>query len=190
MGGENLGDLLLLSGERGLEMLGGCEVARFALPLGQRLVRDVADEVLQKAVLTALRRTRVRLDAQNLLSHEACQQRLDLAIGARRQRRKCRVREGLAEHRAVLQQSPLLGGETVEPRRDQRVQRLGHLERLDLAGRRVDRAVLDEQAAVEQHPHRLDCVEGHALSAREDLFFQPVGEPGHQTLEELLHCRW
>ena len=72
----------------------------------------------------------------------------------------------------VLEQPPLLGGEPVEPRGDERVQRLGHVERLDRPGRPVDVAFAGEQAAVEQHPHRLDRVERNALGAGEDLAAQ------------------
>ncbi len=67
------------------------------------------------------------------------------------------------------------------------VQRLGHLERLDLARRPIERAFLDEQAAIEQHPHRLDRVQWHALSAREDLLAHMLGQTGHESLEQVAH---
>ena len=93
----------------------------------------------------------------------------------------------LPEHRGVLDDAPLLRREAVEAGGDERVQRLGHLERLDRAGRAVDVAVAREQAAVEEHPHRLDRVERHALRALEDPRAQVVGEPGHEAVEQLLH---
>ena len=57
-------------------------MAALALPLGERLVGDVADEVLQEAVLAALRRARIGLDAEHLLAHERREQRLELGSAA------------------------------------------------------------------------------------------------------------
>ena len=79
------------------------------------------------------------------------------------------------------------GVEPVEPRGDERVQRLGHVERLDLARRSVDVAVALEQPAVEQHAHRLDGVEGDALGPAEDLPAQLVGQAGDEPVEQLSH---
>ncbi len=69
------------------------------------------------------------------------------------------------------------------------MQRLRHLELADLRHRAVDRAVLREQAAVEQHPHRLDRVQRDALGARQDLRAQSVGQARDEAGEELLHRR-
>ena len=152
---------------------------RLALALRERLVGDVADEVLQEAVLAVLGRARVGLDAEHLLAHQRGEQRLELGLGEPGSAASACSGEGLAEHRGVLEQPALLGGEAVEPGGDQRVQRLGHLERLDLAGRPVDGALLGEQAAVEQHPHRLDRVQRHALArARGSGRAALAGSPG------------
>src|SRR2546430_6417344 len=43
----------------------------------------------------------------------------------------------------------------VEPGGDERVQRLRHVQLADLAGRPIDGLLLDEQASVEEHAHRL-----------------------------------
>ena len=75
----------------------------------------------------------------------------------------------------------------VEPRGDQRVQRLGHLERLDLAGQAVHVALAYEQPAVEEHPHGLDRVERHALGALEDALAELVGEARDGPGEERRH---
>ena len=77
--------------------------------------------------------------------------------------------------------------QTVEAGGDQRVKRFRHLERLDLADGPVDRAFLDERAAVEQHPHRLDCVERNALGAGEDLLAQRLRQAGNETAQQLIH---
>ena len=110
----------------------------------------------------------------------AREQRLELLGGSAGQRGQRADGERLAEHRSVLEQAPLLGRDAVQARGDQRVQRLGHLERLDLARGLVDGPLLGEQAAVEQHPHRLDRVQGDALGAREDLRAQPLGQARHE----------
>jgi len=180
--GEHLGHLVGV-GEHTLQMSRRGQVARRALAFGERLVGDVANEVLQEAVLTALGRARIGLHPEHFLAHQPGQQRLQLRLGRRRERGKRRQREGLAEHRSVLQQPPLLGQEAIQAGGDQRVQGLGHLERLDLARRRVHGSLLGEQTAIEQHPHRLDRIQRHPLRARQDLVAQPLGQARHQPLE-------
>ena len=101
---------------------------------------------------------------------------------------RCRGRRGerLAEHRGVLQQRSLHGREAVEPRRDQRLQRLGDLEIGDVAGDDVTGALLHEDAAILEHPDRLDRVERDPLGALNDLRDKLVGEAGSETLEHRL----
>jgi hypothetical protein len=72
-----------------------------------------------------------------------------------------------------------------QPRRG--VQRLGHLERIDCAGRAVLVAVALEQPAIEQHPDGLDRVERDALGAVPDLGARLDRQAGHEPLEELVH---
>ena len=52
------------------------------------------------------------------------------------------------------------------------MQGLRHFQRLDRAGGAVRRALLHEQAAVEQHAYRLDRVQRHAFGASEDAVAQ------------------
>jgi hypothetical protein len=137
---------------------GGGQMPCLALAFRQRLVGDVADEVLQEAVLAVLGRPRIGLHPEHLLAHQPQQQRLQLRLGRPRQGRQRGPRERLAQHRPVLQQPSLLRRQTIQARGDQRVQGLRHLQRLDLARRRVDWPVLGEQTAVEQHPHGLHRV--------------------------------
>ena len=77
--------------------------------------------------------------------------------------------------------------ERVEPGRDQRVEGLGHVERVDCAD--GDEAVVTqrEQAAVEQHPHRLDRVERNAVRALADRLAQRVRQPGREPVQEGVH---
>ncbi len=67
--------------------------------------------------------------------------------------------------------------------------RLGHLQRLHRAGRAVHAALLHHVAPVEQHPHRLDCVERHALRPCQDLRRQALGEAGDKAVEQRPHRR-
>ena len=78
VGGDHLGDLVLVR-ERRAQVRGRGEVAGTPLVPRQRLVGDVADEVLQEAVLPVLGRARVGLQAEHLLAHERGEQRLELA---------------------------------------------------------------------------------------------------------------
>src|SRR4051794_14893217 len=140
-------------------------MSRVPLALRERLVRDVANEVLEKAVLAVLGRPRIRLDRDHLLARERREERLELALGEARDRDERTRHERLPYDRGVLQQAPLLGGQPVEARGDERVERLGYVERDDRARWPVEGAVLDERAAVEEHPHRLDRIQRNALGA-------------------------
>src|SRR5215211_6280534 len=140
-------------------MLGGGEVTRAPLPSGECLVRDVADEVLQEAILSVLRRARVGLQRDDLLAHERMEERVELVLFEPGESGERGARERLSEHGSVLQQPSFFWRQTVEAGCNQRVKRFRHLERLDLPDGAVDGALLDERATVEQHPYRLDCVE-------------------------------
>ena len=183
---DHLDHFVLVGYERGAQVGGGSEMSGTALSLRERLVRDVAHEVLEEAVLAVLGRARVCLHAEHLLAGEGREQRLDLDIGACERGERV-FREGLAEHRGVLEQPPLLRGQAVEPSRDERVQRLRHLERLHRPGHSVCRAFLNEEPAVEQHPHGLDRVQRDALGAREDAVANLRGKTRHEPRQELLH---
>ena len=67
---DDLDDLVLVLRERSAQVRGGREVPRAALPLRERLVGDVAHEVLEEAVLAVLGRARVGLHAEHLLADE------------------------------------------------------------------------------------------------------------------------
>src|SRR4029077_18481628 len=116
-----------------------------------------------------LGRAWVGLERHHLLAYERGKQRIELRLSLTGESGKPSACERLAEHRSVLEQTPFVCGEAVKPRCDQRVQRLGNLKRVDRADRPIHRALLDERAAVEQHPHRLDGVEGNALRAHKNL---------------------
>ena len=75
--GDHLGDLVVV-GECLVQVFRGCEMACPPLAFRQRLVCDVANEVLQEAVLAVLRRAGVGLEAEHLLADERGEQRLEL----------------------------------------------------------------------------------------------------------------
>ena len=147
-------------------------MAAATLLLRERLIGDVTHEVLEEAVLAVLRRRRVGLHAEDLLARKRAEERVELGLGDTSQDCERVACEGLAEDRRVLEQTALFRRQSVEARGDEPVQRLRHFERGNLAGRAVDRALLYQQASVEQHPHRLDRVQRHSFSPREDLLTQ------------------
>src|SRR5919205_3727444 len=67
------------------------------------------------------------------------------------------------------------------------MKRLWDVERLDRAGRTVDISRLLEQAAVEQHAHRLDGVQRDPLRALEDVLAQLLGQSGNEPRQQIAH---
>ena len=78
MRGDDLRDVVVGALERLLERADRGQVARLPVAAGKGLVGDLAQELLQEAVLPALRLTRVGLQREHLLPHEAGEQRLQL----------------------------------------------------------------------------------------------------------------
>src|SRR5439155_14762879 len=116
-------DLLLGRAPRLLEVTCGGEMARLALPLRQRLVRDTPKQVLEEGVLTALGRPRVGLHREDLLAHQTDHERVELVLAEAGQRAQTTFREGLAENGGVLDDPRLLRRQAVEARRAQAVER-------------------------------------------------------------------
>ena len=178
VGGEQVGcdhlrDLVLR--ERPGQLIGGGEVAALAVAPREGLVGDPAHEVLQEAVLAVLGRARIGLDREHLLAHEDGEKRLEPRLVQSGEGGKRLARERLAEHR--------------ETRSDERVQRLGDLERLDLADDAVGGSLLRDQPAVEKHAHGFDRVQRNAFGSLEDLTAQRLGHSGHKAREQFLHRR-
>jgi hypothetical protein len=69
------------------------------------------------------------------------------------------------------------------------VERLRYLQVADLPGRPVGVTLAREEAAVEQHAHRLDGVEGDAFRALEDPLPQVIRQAWDEAFEQLLHRR-
>ncbi len=183
---DDLDELVLLARDA-LEEPRRREMLRLPLAQRQRLVGDPLDDVLEEGVLAALRRARIGLDGEDLLAQQARQQRLQLRLGETRQHRQPLLRERLPEHGAVLDETALGRAEGIEPRSDERVQRLGHFELVDGADGPEHVPLAGECPAVEQHPHGLDRVQRHALGVLQDPCPEVLGQPGHETREQALH---
>ena len=103
--GDDL-DHLLLGGAL-LEEGGGSEVSRLPVGLGEGVVGDLAQQVLEEPVLPMLGRARIRLDAEDLLAGERREDRLELGRGQLGQRGERLLRERLAEDGSVLDDATL-----------------------------------------------------------------------------------
>src|SRR2546429_103011 len=65
--------------------------------------------------------------------------------------------------------------------------RRSRFERLNRPRQPVGRALLNKETPVEQHPHRLDCVQRDAFGPSKDTVAYLRGKPRHETGQELLH---
>ena len=133
--------------------------------------RRPAEQVLKEAVLAALGRPGVGLDAEHLLADERDEQGLELVLVGPGTAASACLREGLAEHGAVLEQPPLLRG---RPSRRAAISAWSVSGTSSVSIGPVGRyaAPPGRAAAVEQHAHGLDRVERDALGAVEDLLAQ------------------
>ena len=111
--GNDLGNLVFI-GERIRQVCSSGEMACAALLLRKRLVRDVAHEVLEKAVLAVLRRRWIGLNAQDLLARKRAKKRIELAFGDTAHDCKRMSRKRLADDRRVLQEAALFARQPVE----------------------------------------------------------------------------
>ena len=184
---DNLDDLFLLA-ERA-QVPGRCKVEGLPLLAGERVVGDLSDEILEEGVLAALRRHGVGAQGEDVLSDQRREQRLELGVplpghGCQPAHGECPAEDG-----CVLDEAALIRGEAVEPGRDQRLERLRHLQRLDLAGEAEGMTFADEEPAVEQHADGLDGVERDSLRPDEDAIPELCGKardrPGQQRLHRL-----
>ena len=80
MGGDDLDELLVAVLPLLLEVSGRRQMPRLALFARERLVRHLAQEILEEAVLPALGRAGVDLKREDLLPHERRQQGVEIAV--------------------------------------------------------------------------------------------------------------
>lgn len=108
MRGDDFCDLLL--GESRSEHGRGGQVLRTAVPFRHRVVGNLADQILEEAVLAPFRRARIRLRSEQLLAHETGQERSQIRLRDPGEPRERSGRERLAEHSCVLHDAALVGG--------------------------------------------------------------------------------
>ena len=80
--GDDVTDLLAVTGEGGPQMLGHGQVAGLAVPAGQRVVRDLAEHLLGELVVAAFGGQRVRGHGEHLAADQFGQRREVLAVSA------------------------------------------------------------------------------------------------------------
>ena len=165
VGGQGTDELVLA--ER-LEMPRRGEMPVAAVTLGQRRVRDLADERLDEAVLAAFRRPRVDLLDEDLAPDETAQSRLELGrVGCGDGRQPGRG-EALAEDGRVLEEGPIGRVERVEACGDERVQGLRDGKLGQVADGDVPPVALGEPFVGDEHPDGLDRVQGDPVRAPDD----------------------
>ena len=174
---DDLDHLFFIVRERAEQVLGGCQMPGTPLSLRERLVGNVSNEVLKEAVLAVLGRARVGLHTEHLLPREGDEHRLEVGVGARRAANASLVKvlpstaaswssrrssAGSPSSRAAISACSVSGTSSAS---------ISPVSRYTVP-------FLDEQAAVEQHPHGLDRVERDALGTSEDAVAHPAGRPG------------
>src|SRR5438309_4113635 len=112
-----------------------------AVPLGKGLVGHSLHQVLEESGLSAIRRPRIGLEAEDLFSLQRREVTGELLDGHAAQRGERVRREGLAQHGSALDEPSFLLRQSVKPCRDQRVEAFWNLERVDVAGGTIARAL-------------------------------------------------
>ena len=181
--GRERADKLVLA-ER-LEMACRGEVAVATVALGQSRVGDLADERLDEAVLASFGRPRIDLLDEDLAPDETAQPRLEIGRIGRGDGSQTGRREALAEHRGVLQEGPIGRVEGIETRRDERVERLRDGQLGQVADGHVRSVAFGQAVVGDQHPDRLDGIQGDAVCPSDDRLGGLSREPGHEPAEQL-----
>src|SRR5581483_781428 len=109
VGGDDLDDLVLLRAPDGRQVACGGEVLLLPLPPRDRLVGDVADDVLEERVLAALGRPRIGLNPEHLLTHERGERGFEGTLIEPADGGEALLRERLPEDGAVLHEPPSAG---------------------------------------------------------------------------------
>ena len=95
----------------------------------------------------------------------------------------------MAEHRGVLEQRPVGRVEAVQPRRDERLERLRHGQLAEVADGLVVAVGLAQPPVGHQHPDGLDRVQRDAVGAGDDRARRGQRQAGDEAGQELVHRR-
>src|SRR5438552_2421527 len=102
-----------------------------AVPLGKGLVGHPFHQVLEESGLSAIRRPRIGLEAEDLFSLQRREVTGELLDRHAAQRGERVWSERLAQYRSVLHEPSFLLRQSVKPCRDQRMQALRNFKRID-----------------------------------------------------------
>ena len=176
--GDHGDDLFPVTGEDRPQVGGDGEVARLAITSRQRLVGDLAEQILGEAVTAPLGRQRVGRDLEHLAADQLAQRggRRRLVEVADRDDRVGRERR--AEHRRGAHHPPGHRVETVQAGREQRVQAVGHLQRADVTDEPVDAIDWLHDIAIDQRPDALHRVQRDPLTRATIASRAAIGAPG------------
>ena len=176
-----------LVGRHSFEIASRGEVVRLPIALGQHAVRDLADQGLDECVLAPLGRARIGDVDEELAPDEVSQVRLELLFRIAGHGGKAREREALAEYGRDADEGPLCWIERVEPRGDQRLERLRHRERREVLRRDVAITLERKATLREERAHRLDGVERDPVGPPDDGAHGVLRQPGDEAGEQLAH---
>ena len=171
--GQGPGRLLRFDG---LEVARRGQVTRAALAQGQRVVGDLADQRLDVAVLSTLRRPRVGVDLEQLAPDQAAQARLEVGLGPTGDGGERIGAEGEPQHGRVLHEATVLGVQGVEPRADERAKAGGDRQLVDRAGQLEGGPGRPDPFGAQERPDHLDGVQRHALGAVDDRVELRLGQ--------------
>ena len=184
--GEGAGELVR---PESLEEARRRQVAGLAVAAGEGGVGDLADEGLHEGILAALGAARIGVEHEQLAANERPELQPDRRLVELAHRREGRRGEALAQHRRGLEERSIGRLERVEPAADQRGERLRHRQVGQVAGRLVDAVHEGEATLGEQHPDRLDRVQGDAVRATHDGLHRRLRQAGHEAEEQVAHHR-
>ena len=180
-----------LVGAQVLEVARGGEVADLAVPLRERVVGDLADERLDEGVLAALRASG---DRRRGRAARAGRARAAAAPAPTRRRRRPPRAPGMLKlwPRTAASATQRRGRPGPAPSRRAAMSAVsvsGTASVVEVPTGRYDPPSTHEPALREQHPHRLDGVQRHAVGARHDGRHGLRRQPGHEAGEQALASR-
>ena len=148
----------------GAQVRGDRQMPGLAVPSGQGVVGDLAQQVLGEPVAAPLRGQPVRGHRQHLPAHQLGQRGPDHGLVLPGYRYQCLGREGAAQHRGVSDQPPHPGVQSIQPGRQQGVQAVGHGQLPDVARQPVGAFDRLDDVPVDQRPDRFHREQRESLA--------------------------